>query len=340
MDAAIKQQAKERMKGYCRVCPVCDGRACAGEVPGMGGLGTGSAFRANVEALRGVRLAMRCLHKAVLPKLECSVLGLELSLPVLAAPIGGVSFNMGGGPVTEADYADAIILGAKDAGIIGCGGDGVGEVIPESAFAAIRKAGGHGIPFIKPWDGEELNRKLDNAAATGCPVIGVDVDAAGLITLRKQGRPVSPKSPEELAVIAARVHGAGCKFMIKGVMTEDEARLAADAGVDAIVVSNHGGRVLDHTPGTAEVLPKIAEAVHGRVDVLVDGGVRDGADILKMLALGARAVLIGRPFAISAVGCLREGVAAYAEDLRAGLTAAMTLTGCADIASVGPHILA
>ncbi len=340
MDAAIKQQAKERMKGYCRVCPTCDGRACAGEVPGMGGLGTGSSFRANVEALREVRLAMRCLHKAVQPTLGCSVLGLNLSLPVLAAPIGGVSFNMGGGPVTEADYIDAIILGSKDAGIIGCGGDGVGDVIHDSAFASIRKAEGYGIPFIKPWDGEELNRKLDKAAATGCPIIGVDVDAAGLITLRKQGRPVSPKSPEELAAIAAHVHGAGCKFMIKGVMTEDEALIAADAGVDAIVVSNHGGRVLDHTPGTAEVLPKIAQAVRGRVDVLVDGGIRDGADVLKMIALGAQAVLIGRPFSVAAVGGLREGVAAYVEDLRSGLTAAMTLTGCADIASVGPHILA
>ena len=106
MDAAIKQQARERMKGYCRVCPACDGRACAGEVPGMGGLGTGSSFRANVEALREVRLAMRCLHKAVQPKPECSVLGLNLSLPVLAAPIGGVSFNMGGGPVTVLETAE------------------------------------------------------------------------------------------------------------------------------------------------------------------------------------------------------------------------------------------
>ena len=340
MDAAIRQQARERMKGYCRVCPVCDGRACSGEVPGMGGLGTGASFRANIEALRGIRLAMRCLHGAVQPELEQSVLGLKLSLPVLAAPIGGVSFNMGGAPVTEADYADAVMLGCKDAGIIGCGGDGVGDIIPDSAFAAIRKAGGHGIPFIKPWDGEELNRKLDSAAATGCPVIGMDVDAAGLITLRKQGRPVSPKTPEELAAITAHVHGAGCKFMIKGIMTEDEARIAADAGVDAIVVSNHGGRVLDHTPGTAEVLPHIAAAVRGRVEVLVDGGVRDGVDVLKMLALGAHAVLVGRPFSIAAIGGLREGVAAYVEDLRAGLTAAMTLTGCPDIASVSPHILA
>ena len=160
-----------------------------------------------------------------------------------------------------------------------------------------------------------------------------------LITLRRQGRPC-PESPEDLADMAAACTAPGCKFMIKGVMTEDEARIAADAGVDAIVVSNHGGRVLDHTPGTAEVLPEIVKAVRGRVDVLADGGIRDGVDILKMLALGAQAVLVGRPFSTAAVGGGRDGVAAYIEDLRAGLTAAMTLTGCADISSVGPHILA
>lgn len=340
MDAAIREKARERMKGYCRVCPQCDGRACSGEVPGMGGLGTGAAFRANVEALRQVRFAMRCLHGVTAPNTETTLLGLKLALPVLAAPIGGVSFNMGGVDVDEVQYAEAIVAGSKAAGIIGCGGDGVPPYIHEDAFAAIRKAGGWGIPFVKPWEGAELNVKLDKAAATGCTVIGMDVDAAGLITLRKQGRPVSPKSPAELAAIAEHVHKAGAKFMIKGVMTVADAQVALEAGVDALVVSNHGGRALDHTPGTAEALPRIAAFVRGRVPVLADGGVRDGADVLKMLALGASAVLIGRPYAIAAVGGLEEGVRAYTEDLRSTLISAMTLTACPDVASAGPHLLA
>ena len=343
MDASIKQLARERMKGHCRVCPQCDGKVCAGEVPGMGGLGTGSSFRANVEALARVKLAMRCLHTAAQPDTSTEILGLKLALPLLAAPIGGVAFNMGDAsqnPVDEAAYAEAVICGSKKAGIIGCGGDGVGSLIPDCAFAAIRKAEGWGIPFIKPWEGDFLWNRLEAATATNCPVVGMDVDAAGLVTLRLQGRPVAPKSAEELAEIARFVHERGAKFMIKGVMTVADARVAIDAGVDAIVVSNHGGRVLDGTPGGAEVLPGIAAAVGDRIPVLADGGVRSGTDVLKLLALGAKAVLIGRPFSVAAIGGQTDGVAAYVADIKGQLTSAMALTGCADIASISSDILA
>lgn len=343
MEKSFRTVARERMQGHCSVCPRCDGRACSGRVPGMGGLGTGSSFRANIEALDRVKLAMRCLHDAAQPSTETEVLGLRLALPVLAAPIGGVSFNMGTppqNPVDEAAYADAVICGCHQAGIVGCGGDGVSSLILESASAAIRASDGQGIPFVKPWEGDFLWARLEAALATGCPVLGMDVDAAGLITLRLQGHPISPKSGAELADIAGFVHKHGTKFMIKGVMTVEDARIAVDAGVDALVVSNHGGRVLDGTPGTADVLPGIAAAVNGRIPVLVDGGVRSGTDVLKMLALGAQAVLIGRPFSVAAIGGGREGVVSYIEELRNGLTSALALTGCAGIDSVGPHILA
>lgn len=92
------------------------------------------------------------------------------------------------------------------------------------------------------------------------------------------------------------------KFLLKGIMTVEDAIAAERAGCDGIVVSNHGGRVLDHTPGTIEVLPAIAEQVKGRMAVLMDGGIRDGFDVLKALAFGADAVLIGRPFCLAAVG--------------------------------------
>lgn len=343
MDASIKQLARDRMQGHCRVCPQCDGRACAGEVPGMGGLGTGSSFRANIEALARVKLAMRCLHNASQPDTSTEILGLTLSLPLMAAPIGGVAFNMGDAsqnPVDESAYAEAVICGCQKAGIIGCGGDGVGSLIPDCAFTAIRKANGFGIPFIKPWEGDFLWNKLDAAAATGCPVVGMDVDAAGLVTLRLQGRPVAPKSARELAEIARFVHERGAKFMIKGVMTVADARIACDSGVDAIVVSNHGGRVLDGTRGGAEVLPAIASAMGKYIPILADGGVRSGTDVLKMLALGAKAVLIGRPFSIAAIGGLTDGVISYVAEIRGQLTSAMALTGCANIASISSDILA
>jgi isopentenyl diphosphate isomerase/L-lactate dehydrogenase-like FMN-dependent dehydrogenase len=164
----------------------------------------------------------------------------------------------------------------------------------------------------------------------------MDIDAAGLITLRKMGRPVSPKPLEKLREIITK---AGTKFIIKGVMTIEDAQLAQQAGAHAIVVSNHGGRVLDHTPGTADVLPKIAQEMKGKLQIIVDGGIRAGADVLKMLALGADAVMIGRPFSIAAVGGLTDGVAKYIETLRTELMQAMVMTGTRSLRQLPPDLL-
>ena len=334
----IRSLAKERMKGFCRVCPICDGKICAGETPGMGGCGTGTAFHNNISALKNVRVNMRLVHDVREPDTSCSILGLKLSLPVIAAPIGGVSFNMGGA-ITEEQYINSIIDGCKDAGVIGCTGDGVPPFIYEAGFAAITNANGHGIPFIKPWDSSEFDEKIQGARDTNCSIIGMDIDAAGLITLAKMGRPVSPKGSKDLAQIVEKIHKMGKKFILKGVMTIEDAEAAIQAGCDAIVVSNHGGRVLDHTPGTAEILPEISAKVKNKIDIIVDGGIRDGVDILKMIALGADAVMIGRPYSIAALGGEREAVSTYTESLRGQLKAAMVLTGCASLKDAGMHIL-
>ncbi|SHO46253.1 alpha-hydroxy-acid oxidizing protein [Desulfopila aestuarii] len=331
----VLDNARKLMKGYCRVCPVCDGRACAGEVPGMGGLGTASAFKANLEALGARRFNMRLVHEVKEPDTATTLLGKTLSMPVLAAPIGGVSFNMGG-KVSEEEYIHSIVHGCLAKGTLGCTGDGVPDFIHQSGFDAIRAAGGLGIPFVKPWEDQELFDKLEKAQATGADIIGMDIDAAGLVTLRKMGRPVSPKSVAELKKIRAAVSG---KFILKGVMTVEDALLAAEAGVDAIVVSNHGGRVLDFAPGAAEVLPKIASAVKGKMAILADGGVRSGGDVLKLLALGADAVMIGRPFSMAAVGGLKEGVELYLDKIMVELTQCMVLTGTESVAAVDPGIL-
>lgn len=331
----IQDKARKLMKGYCRVCPVCDGRACVGEVPGMGGLGTASSFKANLSALASYRLNMRLIHEVTEPDTTVTLFGKTLSLPVLAAPIGGVSFNMGGG-ISEQEYIGSIIQGCLAKGTLGCTGDGVPEFIHQSGFQAIADAGGLGIPFIKPWEDEELYQKLEKAEQTGAEIIGVDIDAAGLVTLRKMGRPVSPKSPKELEQIREAISG---KFILKGIMTVDDALKAIDAGVDGIVVSNHGGRVLDYAPGAAEVLQQISAAVDGKIEVLADGGVRSGGDVLKLLALGADGVLIGRPFSVAAVGGLRDGVEKYLETIELELHQAMVLTGTQAASEVDPGIL-
>ncbi len=332
---SVYEQAKKLMKGYCRVCPVCDGRACVGEVPGMGGLGTASSFHANISALASHRFNMRLVHDVKEPDTSVSLFGKKFDLPVLAAPIGGVSFNMGGG-VTEEEYIAAIIKGCKSKGTLGCTGDGVPDFIHEAAFQAIKEADGFGIPFIKPWEEKELFDKLEQAQATGAKILGMDIDAAGLVTLRKMGRPVSPKNVHELGQIRQRINGL---FILKGVMTVEDALRAVDAGVDGIVVSNHGGRVLDSTPGTAEVLARISAAVKGQMQVLVDGGVRSGGDVLKLLALGADAVMVGRPFSVAAVGGLQGGVEKYLEKIQLELEQVMVLTGTTTLTNVDPSIL-
>lgn len=281
---------------------------------------------------------MRLVHDIRDPEISCSILGMNLELPVIAAPIGGVSFNMGGA-ITEEQYIKAIVDGCRESGTIGCTGDGVPAFIHESGYKAIAEAGGHGIPFIKPWEAQEFDEKLEKAVQTGCSVIGMDIDAAGLITLAKMGRPVSPKGPKELKNVVDKVHAHGKKFILKGIMTVADARAAAEAGCDAIVVSNHGGRVLDHAMGVADVLPEIAQRVKGQVTVLADGGVRDGVDILKMLALGADAVMIGRPFSVAAVGGETEGVKAYIEMLKGQLKSTMVLVGCPSVKETSMHLI-
>jgi L-lactate dehydrogenase (cytochrome) len=129
------------------------------------------------------------------------------------------------------------------------------------------------------------------------------------------------------------------KLILKGVLEAEDARLALAAGADAIVVSNHGGRQLDGAPSTISVLPELAAAVDGRCEVLFDGGIRSGQDIAKGLALGARAGLIGRSFLFALAAGGQAGVARALAILRDELRVTLALTGTADVAAAGPHIL-
>jgi isopentenyl diphosphate isomerase/L-lactate dehydrogenase-like FMN-dependent dehydrogenase len=148
---------------------------------------------------------------------------------------------------------------------------------------------------------------------------------------------VEPKTVKQLQEIA---RSTKLPFIIKGVMTLEEAEMARDAGAAGIVVSNHGGRVLDHTPGTADVLPKIASKMKGKIVILADGAVRYGADVLKMLALGADAVLVGRPILRGAVGGGQEGVALMINKMKTELVDSMVMTGTADVKKVSRDIIA
>ncbi len=331
----ILKQAKANLNGACRVCPVCNGRACAGEVPGMGGKGTGESFMENVEALKRYKLNMRVLHNCKDPDTTIMLFGKKMRIPVFAAPVAGASFNMGG-KFTEEEYISWITEGCFQGGIYPMVGDGVDDQLLLANLNQLRKINGDGIPVIKPWEHEELVKKIRISEEAGVFAIGMDIDAAGLVTLALHGKPVGPKPMEAIKRITESTE---LPFILKGIMTIDEAEMAIEAGVAAIVVSNHGGRALDHTPGVADVLSQISNRVKGRIVVLADGGIRNGTDVLKMLALGADAVLIGRPFVPAAFGGQAEGVKMLIDNIAADLKASMILTGCSSVRNITDKIL-
>lgn len=331
----IRKNARENLNNSCRVCKNCNGVACTGEVPGMGGKGTGEAFKENFNALNNIKLNMRVIHNVKNPDISTNLFGKEMELPIFAAPVTGTTLNMGG-KFTEEEYISWVVKGCLDAGIYPMVGDTAVDSFLITNLKVLKEFDGQGIVFIKPWENANVINKIKLAEESGAFAIGVDIDACGLITLALHGKPVMPKSVDEIREL---VESTKLPFILKGIMTVDEALLAVEAGVDAIVVSNHGGRVLDQTPGTAEVLPEIAKAVKGKVKILVDGGVRTGVDILKMIALGADAVLIGRPFVTASFGGKNEGVTTYIEELKSELKSAMILTGCKNIKDIDKRII-
>ena len=130
------------------------------------------------------------------------------------------------------------------------------------------------------------------------------------------------------------------KLVLKGILDAEDARTAVKVGADAIVVSNHGGRQLDGAPSSISALPKIADAVGSDVELMFDGGIRTGADVLRALALGARACMIGRAYIYGLGAGGQAGVAKAINILEKELSVAMALTGVNSIKEIGPHVLA
>ena len=129
-------------------------------------------------------------------------------------------------------------------------------------------------------------------------------------------------------------------MLIKGVLTAEDTRLARKCGADGVVVSNHGGRQLDSCPAALDALSEVVDAVAGRIPVLVDGGVRRGTDVLKAIALGAAAVLVGRPVVWGLAADGEAGVASVLEILRAEFENAMALAGCRTVTEIGRELVA
>jgi len=331
----IRSIAREKLRGVCRVCPHCNGRVCAGEMPGMGGIGTGSSFMANFDALSRIKLNLRTIHDASSPETAYDFFGQSLKMPIFVAPLAGMIINMGNA-MDEGEYLSAMVAGGKEAGSLTFTCDGPNPLFFNLGMEVLKKNQGWGVPTIKPRQSEAFLTLLRRAEDVGAVAVATDIDAAGIIHMRRAGQPAGPWPIQVWEKVISQTK---LSVILKGVMTAMDANLAVQAGAAGIVVSNHGGRVLDHTPGTAEVLPEIVSAVKGKLRIFVDGGVRSGVDVLKMLALGAEAVLVGRPMAVAAIGGGPGGVALLLNQFADQLRTAMLYTGCRRLEEVSPSIL-
>jgi 4-hydroxymandelate oxidase len=301
----------------------------------------------NVAAYRRWQLRPRVLVDVADPSTATTVLGQDVALPLLVAP---VAFQRAAHPDGELGMARA----AAAAGTIMCvstlatatwdglAGTGVSRwfqmYVPQDAGVAAELAAGAGEQGFRALlltvDTPVLGRR-ERDLVSGF-VVPADPALAAFAT--PGPTPLSAFSTMSASVTWADVERLASlsrlPVVLKGVLTAEDARLACEHGAAAVVVSNHGGRQLDGVAATIDVLPEVVDAVAGRIEVLVDGGIRRGTDVVKALALGARAVLAGRAplYGLAAGG--EAGARHVLELLRAEIELALQLAGCRTVADV------
>ncbi|MFI2711065.1 alpha-hydroxy acid oxidase [Micromonospora sp. NPDC018662] len=323
-----------------------------------GGSGAETALAANRAALDRVAVLPRMLAGVDEPTTEAPLPGGRAALPVAVAPMAYQR-------LLHADGEPALAAAAGAAGV-----PYVASTLSSTPVEEIAAAGGT-VWFQLYWlrDRGLVGDLLDRASSAGCAAVMLTVDVpvlgrrlrdvrngfalpahvtaanlpGGRDDLAHRGTPgVSAVAAHTGAVFAPAVSWADLAWLrartpvpllVKGILDARDAVRAADAGVDAVVVSNHGGRQLDAAPASASVLPEVVDAVGERCAVLLDSGIRGGVDVLRALALGAAGVLVGRPllWALAAGG--RAGAEAALALLAAELRDALILSGCPDPAS-------
>ena len=327
----VLEAARSCSGPYCKACPVCNGRACGSHIPGPGAKGSGTVAMKNYDAWQEIRLNMDTICKNKPVDTRYTFFGQTYDLPVFAGPVGAVKLHYGD-KFTDEEYNAILVPACAKAGIAAFTGDGTNPAVFTAAARAIGENGGKGIPTVKPWDRDIVFEKMDAAKAAGAKVFAMDIDAAGLPFLKGLNPPAGSKTVAELREI---IEYAAVPFIVKGVMTARGAQKALEAGAAGIVVSNHGGRVLDGVPATAEVLPEIAAAVKGQMTILVDGGIRNGVDVCKALAMGADACILARPYVTALYGGGEEGVALLTQKLKAELEDTMVMCGVHSLSEIG-----
>ncbi|MHC3467572.1 alpha-hydroxy acid oxidase [Streptomyces sp. 7R007] len=320
--------------------------------------------RANEEAFTRLRLLPRVLRGAAVPDLDVTLFGGRARMPVLLSP---TAFHR----LVDAEGEPATARAAAAAGAIMIASMASTVAVGEVAAAA-RAAAPPGEPvplwfqlYLQP-DWEITEALVRRATDAGCSALVVTVDSPVLGASERNRRNGFHDLPAGLRcenLVDLRDGESGhvrqiamspefswqhidrlraitsLPVLLKGVLHPEDARLAVRHGVAGLLLSNHGGRQLDSVPATLELLPEIVAAVAGRIPVLLDGGVRRGTDAVKALALGARAVGIGRPvmWALAADG--EKGVRRLLELLREEIEDALALCGAAGLAELTPDLV-
>ncbi len=307
-------------------------------------------LRRNREAFDALRLKPRVLVDVSRIDTRLELFGQRLDFPILLAPTGGQGLFHAG---ADAETA----RGAHAAGATMVVSSGASARIEDIARAAPARLW---FQLYVDRDRAVTRDRVQRAEAAGCTVLCITVDAP-VIPMRDRekrwntrpsaGQPAGPRpwvSPiyngsRDAALTWETVSWirsfARTPVLIKGILAPEDARLAADEGLAGVIVSNHGARNLDTTPATIEALPAVAAAVHGRFPLLLDGGVRRGTDVVKALALGARAVLVGRPYLWGLAVDGAAGVQRVVEILRAELETAMALCGAPSLSKIERGLL-
>jgi 4-hydroxymandelate oxidase len=318
-----------------------------------GGAGDERTLRANETAFDRWPLRPRVLRDVTRRDLSGTLLGADLALPVLVAPTG---FHRLAHPDGELATARAV----HAAGTVMMVSSGATTAIEDIAAAAPATLW---FQLYAHPDRAFTEAVIRRAEAAGCRALVVTVDSpvfghrprdlrsgfldlpAGMVceNMRDATGVVRdiPMNPELTWATLEWLRGVTeLPIVLKGILHPADARLAAEHGADAIVVSNHGGRQLDGVVATVDALPDIVAAVAGRLPVLLDGGIRRGTDVLTALALGAAAVAIGRPVLWGLATGGADGVRHVLELLRADLDRAMALTGAATLADITGDLIA
>ncbi len=292
---------------------------------GAGSL-TGATYRRNRDALDELRLRTRLLHGINDVDTSTTILGTRISTPILVAPIAGTSLDYNAAVQSCCDVDTLCLIGYAQPK----------KLIQSFSPSATRRVGW----IVKPLKNlDEIKDCYATAENAGCLAVGIDIDSgAGLQSGPALRSPPnwSLKSVEELTTIR---DFTSLPFIVKGVLCVEDAEHSVEAGANAIIVSNHSGHALDSTQSPIDILPEIITAVGAKVDILMDGGIRHGTDVLKALALGARAVLIGRPAIWGYTAGGESGIRRVFEILTRELERAMKLTGVQASTNVSKAIL-